>query len=69
MVLAGKLLYTLDQPGEGTFIKRGCPEAPFIWPAGLQAAALSSTSFGQRDTGYAQLRRRTLDRQRPDQLV
>ena len=37
---------TLDQPGEGTFIKRGCPEAPFIWPPGLQAAALASTSFG-----------------------
>ncbi len=42
---------TLDQEGEGTDIRRGCPGAPYQWPPGKVAAALSSTSFGLASLG------------------
>jgi hypothetical protein len=41
-----KCRVTLDKPGEGTDIKRGCPGLPYMWPPGQVAAALSTTSFG-----------------------
>ena len=37
---------TLDEAGEGTDIRRGCPGAPYMWPPGKVAAALSTTTFG-----------------------
>ena len=42
---------TLDQQGEGTDIRRGCPGAPYQWPPGKVAAALSSTTFGLASLG------------------
>jgi hypothetical protein len=41
-----KCRVTLDKPGEGTDIKRGCPGLPYMWSPGQVAAALSTTSFG-----------------------
>ena len=42
----------LDREGEGTDIRRGaCPGAPYQWPPGKVAAALSSTTFGLASLG------------------
>lgn len=37
---------TLDEAGEGTDIRRGCPGPPSHWPPGKVASALASTTFG-----------------------